>query len=472
MIQTFRLLKASSSGLNIRHATFNSKDHIVVPVVALVQGVVHASNSENPELVTIESLQHAPQGWNGRPVLPRHPSLDVANGSANEPTVLEAQSFGLVFNTHIEGTKLLMEAWLDPEKAEAVGPDAVSVINRALSGVPIEVSVGAMIGVEEVHGFYEGKEYFGEWREVVPDHLAMLPVGYIGACSNKMGCGAPRLAEGKQEVAKKTIREFFMEKLGFRKNEGASDSDIYYSLDKALFSTEPAFVGVQDVFQSDSKVVYAVAPDGNFKLLRRDFSVDDKGVVTLGESTEEVQQVMEYKTVAAEGSSCGCTPPTTEEPSMDKKQLVSALIACPKNKFSDADRAGLEALSMEALEALSQPTEKAAETPVAPASTEAKQLTEEEALALAPEATRQLVARARKAEQDEIDSIVTALTASQKEFTPDELKTRSLSELKKLQNLAKISSKADFTTRGLSRDGSEDKDSIPEAPALSTQFTK
>jgi hypothetical protein len=189
-----RRLKVAATGSLLRTAVFMGRQHLVVPVVALREGVIHAVNASTPEFVPASELDASPQGWNGRPVLPLHP-VDAMRRqiSANAPHVLEAHQFGFIANTHTEGGMLKMEAWLDRERAKALGGDAQRVIDRLDAGKPIEVSVGAFVTAEEFESAHNNKPYNAIWRKIVPDHLAMLPEGTLGACSNEMGCGAPRM---------------------------------------------------------------------------------------------------------------------------------------------------------------------------------------------------------------------------------------------------------------------------------------
>src|SRR5262245_413939 len=60
------------------------------------------------------------------------------------------------------------------------------------NGEIMEVSTGLFIDLEEVDGFYNNERFSGIWRNIVPDHLAVLSPGTIGACSVADGCGAPR----------------------------------------------------------------------------------------------------------------------------------------------------------------------------------------------------------------------------------------------------------------------------------------
>lgn len=179
----------------IRTAAYNNRDHLVVPAVALMQGVIWPVNAQTPEFVPLSVLRQAPQGWNGRPCVGDHPARGRALISANEPAVLEAESFGQIFNTRIVDDRLVVEAWLDPEKAMRVGKAAVRVLERVRAGEPVEVSVGAFVTVEMVDGQYQGKAFKAKWTSLVPDHLALLPEGTRGACSVAMGCGMPRAAK-------------------------------------------------------------------------------------------------------------------------------------------------------------------------------------------------------------------------------------------------------------------------------------
>jgi len=190
-----RALHAHASGL-IRTGTYRDHDYVVVPVVALVEGVIHAHNAPSPELVLAEEFGRAPQGWNGRPVMLGHPQRGGHQVSANEPSVLEAGQIGQVFNARVEGGKLKAEAWLDPVLVEKV-QGASEMLEGMRGGEQVEVSVGVFVTENETRGALHGKTYTGIWKDITPDHLAFLTDGVIGACSIEMGCGAPRAARGE-----------------------------------------------------------------------------------------------------------------------------------------------------------------------------------------------------------------------------------------------------------------------------------
>ena len=195
-----RVLRSSVQGATglIRREMRHGREHIVVPVVALMQGVIHAVNAPTAEFVPRSAIATAPHTWNGRPVVLGHPMRDGRQCSANDPTILESHAFGEVFQSHMDGNKLCMEAWIDPERVKKIG--AEKMLERILEGDVIEVSVGAFVTTKNNEGHYEGRDYEAEWVDVMPDHLAFLPES-VGACSVAMGCGAVRAAEAAEPEA-------------------------------------------------------------------------------------------------------------------------------------------------------------------------------------------------------------------------------------------------------------------------------
>jgi len=179
---------------HLRTATLHGRNHLVVPVVALVgDAVVRPMNSLGAEFVPASTLAETPSGWNGRPVVADHP--DGGRSSANTPEALQRLSFGQMFNTRYLKGRLITEAWIDETRAREVGRDAIRVCERVKAKQMVEVSVGCFITPEERRGTSpSGHAYDFIWRSIVPDHLAMLPEGIAGACSIEMGCGAPRAA--------------------------------------------------------------------------------------------------------------------------------------------------------------------------------------------------------------------------------------------------------------------------------------
>lgn len=173
----------------VRSEMYEGRSHFVVPIVALMEGVIHAVNAADAEFVPSEVLDRAANSFNGRPVVIHHPVKNGRQCSANSPDVL-ATSVGLIFNSRTEGKKLLQEAWIDKGKVLAANRE---LHDRLAAGKPEEVSVGALVVTGGGAGEHNGKRYKASWLSATGDHLAILPGGR-GACSMEMGCGAHRAA--------------------------------------------------------------------------------------------------------------------------------------------------------------------------------------------------------------------------------------------------------------------------------------
>lgn len=172
---------------------YDGRDHYVVPCVALMEGVIHAINSPVNEFVPTDTLVKAAKSWEGKPVVWGHPT--DGNGrqiSANSPDVLAAHGIGTIRNSRVVGSKLLMDAYMDPVNVERIG--GLEFLEQIKNGADHgEISVGAFVMTEDTAGNYGEKPYKAIWRDTAGDHLAWLPRGR-GACSVEMGCGAHRSA--------------------------------------------------------------------------------------------------------------------------------------------------------------------------------------------------------------------------------------------------------------------------------------
>jgi hypothetical protein len=187
VIRHLHLLDATGVG---RTETYDGREHLVVPVVALIgDNVIHAVNAPSAEWVPASVLSAA--GWDGRPLMLGHPAKDGRQISANDPRVMEKQGFGFMSASKMNGKRLGTEAWIDVARLEKLG--AVKMLEDLRAGKPIEVSVGAFVQTRENPGTHLGKSYKHEWASIAPDHLAFLPES-TGACSVEMGCGANRHA--------------------------------------------------------------------------------------------------------------------------------------------------------------------------------------------------------------------------------------------------------------------------------------
>jgi hypothetical protein len=493
-----RYLKVQTEKGKVRLASYQDREHVVVPVVAIKEGVVRASNSDQWEYVPKKLIEDYPYQWNGRPVLPDHPSKEKL---ANEPGILEQNQFGTLFNSRSSDGKLLTEAWLDPARADIVGDVAKSVIRRARAGESIEVSIGAAVHVEQISGVFNGKPYDGTWTDMRGDHLAMLDEGKRGACNNDMGCGAPRTMEEAVADEKKTLSERLKDFLSPRKNispEEMSDQDLRRALNDVLHSSEPGFIGVESVFPDKGEVIYATMPEDKFLLFRRSYTMSKKGEVSLKEKKEQVEPVMKFETVGAEAPApCGCAD-KGEEAMKTKKERVAALIANPRLKLQPTHAATLEASSDEVLDSLESAV-KIVEDKEAAEAAETKRKADEAAAALevkrkADEAAAQTTRAASEAKPKTLDEFVNEAPAELREilkdsvriasenkkvivkqltdsgrcdYTAAELEAMSMSALQKLSKLADIKVAApvvDFSGRGMQQP-TETRNNEEKAPA-------
>lgn len=176
-----------------RKESLLGRAYIVVPVVALVEGVLQGMSAKTPELALAEEFGRFPDGWNGRPVVMGHPVQNGVPVSANSPPILKDYLIGTIFNARLESKKLKLEAWVEVDRAKTLNTNSKATLTNLQDGDMIEVSTAYFTQLEDADGEYNGRDYHAIQRNVVPDHLAFLPNGTKGACSNKDGCGAPRI---------------------------------------------------------------------------------------------------------------------------------------------------------------------------------------------------------------------------------------------------------------------------------------
>jgi len=450
-----RQLSGSVDSASIRTETLFGRQYLVVPVVASVADIaIRAQGSEgHSELIPSEELAISTVMWNGRPVVFRHPV--GPNGeplSANDPAVLDAYGIGWIFASRFDSNRLKVEAWVDMERVAALGDDAQAALDTVRAGQMIEVSVGCLVSAVEVEGRdAAGNAYTRAWTNIRPDHLAFLPVGEIGACSNKAGCGAPRAslrAAHRMEVSTMILFQKLLSKLRIGNEEtGPSDDELRYKLATVLHATEPAFDGVIAVYPESATVIYSCSPEGSYKTKRRGYTLAENGDVTLADDAEDVEARVEFVPVqatatqpknvgegggdttaaAAAGAVPVGTPPSpSQSPAsascgcgdhrkaadhnrgvkkMTNKELAERLIACEGSPFTEEDRENLEAFSPERLAALAEqldPTKPAPEP-------EPKPRTAEQWLAEAPPEVRELVSRHQTEEKARHATLVASL---------------------------------------------------------------
>lgn len=368
-IKTSLIINAKADTKAIRMETLQDEEHMIVPVIALVEGVHQAANASNPELALAEEFGKFPQSWNGRPILLNHPVRDGELVSANRTDVVNDDVFGNLYNAFIEDKSLKAEIWINTARVAEMGEDVQSTVKRLKDGDLVEVSIGAFMSILDAKGTYGGKAYEGIWIDVVPDHMALLSEGTIGACSIEDGCGAPRInmrssdteqgappsSSGPTNVAKSKKKSIFTELVekfkALKLNLGGSDDDISDAdkrrrLDAALSDADPerAFIWIVAVF--NSSVVY----ERNETLLMRSYAVDNAGNVSVEDDIIAVFVKTTFEPV--EPSPQGASTMT------DLEKRVAALIANPKTQFIESNAAILNGLSENAIKEMEDAAEK------------------------------------------------------------------------------------------------------------------
>lgn len=369
----FRCSSEPSAELEI--VTFEGREHLVVPVIALIgDTVIQASNAPTPEYIPSSVISSSVLSWNGRPVVPGHPKSNGKAISANSPKVFDSSRMGFIFETKFEDNKLKMRPYLDIERCNEIGGDAKLTIEKLQDGKSIDVSVGAIVDTEEVKGMtLAGKEYGAIWVELSGDHLASLPSG-VGACSQSMGCGAPRIAEGVEETnrsesdkendmpddanapvaidraaERQPKRDFFSRLLAkFRPSvifdDGNSDDELRMSLAAAIREVEHSFDCICSTYPDSGVVIYMTYEgygtySGTYQYWRRTFSVDTSGKkITLNDDAIEVQPKRVWETVDEEVETMsGKDELENENNNNSNKQLRAAECACKKGEETMAN---------------------------------------------------------------------------------------------------------------------------------------
>jgi len=118
--------KIQVNNYTIRHETLRGADHIVVPVIMMLEGVHHGSRG--PLLHTSEELSSFTASWNGIPVIVYHPEIDGEFVSANLPEIVDSQVAGTIFNARFESGKLKAEAWIDVNRISKISPMTMQMI--------------------------------------------------------------------------------------------------------------------------------------------------------------------------------------------------------------------------------------------------------------------------------------------------------------------------------------------------------
>ena len=463
-----------------REETLMGRKHLVVPVVALVEMVLESSTSDAPELALAEEFGANPLAWNGRPIVVNHPELNGEKVSASLTDVVDKEKIGEIYNTVVDDKKLKLEAWIDLERAESLGGVISDTVAKLQSGEEIiEVSTGLFSNIEKKAGKFNEKDYKGVWRNVVPDHLAILSEA-TGACSIEDGCGAPRAntaaascacpvhddpAAAKSLFAKVKDKWNIFRIAGTGMTNEAKRNFLSTAIREKLGTRYVWLMAVYEdtvVFETD---------DGLFELA---YSMSDD-IVTFSEDepTAVVAQVdfVPPLTVNDDGSI-----------TMDKAKFIDKLVANEGNKFEESDKEWLNKLDEGSLakfeslaEAAPEPTPTPTPTPapaavpadgapVKPDTDEAVPITLEKYIEDAPAEVGAVLSEGIRLQEEKRSSLIASVIANEKNvFTEDELKVMATPAL---EGMAKLAGSEDYSGRGAPRTQTTDPNAPPPMPKV------
>ena len=388
-------LRGTADNNAIRHETLHDRPHIVIPVIALVEGVCHASNIPFPEFMPAGAMLETLESWNGRPIVVDHPSKEGFLISANSPDVHDQEVIGNIFNAAPKkrGTKLFMEAWIDLEKVKKLGGKFSSAIQRLEAGEEVEVSTGFSARSFFLESSFEGKDYERVISHIEPDHLALLSKGSKGAFSWESGAGAPRLNSKRIE--------------GDNKDEEEKKESKFMKL----------LSEIKDMLtnKKGKEVKKADAIKGLLETKNSPFKAEDQEYLE-GLEEDKLQQILVLASI-----------PESEE---DRKAEIDAAVeegvaAALKEKEGEGkDKEDLK------LEENSKEGDK-------------NEMTFEELMAKAPKDIKETFQQGLSAFKEKKDSLITGLIANDKcDFSKESLDAM---EMPMLENLAKMVTPVDYS---------------------------
>jgi len=321
-----------TKAVQVRKEILDGREHWVVPMVMLVEGV--HNGSLGPIYYPASELAKVPAVWNHKPIVVDHPVWNGVPVSACEPVILNARKVGVILNTRWEEGKLKAEAWIDPIKAKQVDARIIeAIVNQKV----MELSTGLFLEEEPISGTWNGESYQSIARNLRPDHLALLPDG-VGACSVADGAGFIRNAavvevklkkgedvQNREEAQRwgrqvgfhwdrlqEDAEEFRFQREGFVWNQQSKRQEVKLnerctvmlaSLETSLSQRFDAVAqAIREKFGNDAwmvdlfedRVIYGVGD----RLFQVSYTISEDGKVTFGNETVEVKKEVTYRVLA------------------------------------------------------------------------------------------------------------------------------------------------------------------------------
>lgn len=450
-----------------RHESLDSVNYLVAPVVLLVEGI-HAG-SAGPVFYPLNELQVFPGAWDGRPVTLHHPEINGEPVGASSPEAMKLFNLGMLFNTRFDSALggLRSEVWLNIDRARRLAPEVLTAMQN---GESLEVSTGLWFESIGGPGIWGNEQFETTATRFRPDHLALLP-GAVGACSVSDGCGLRAngkeggssdmaLNEGTDKGLFDRFIDFIIKNKSLTKEEKVAQLMDHFAINQpGMVSTVKALQSeldamdrevpngmlihwLEEAFDDGEFVMRQEGPQGT-KFFKGTFSAtENEGVqITEGDFTE-VREKKEFVDVSNNADTQTTNKEDENVSDELKKTLVDNLIACDKSAFSENHRAGLMAMSDDALAMLR--TKDVTAPPAAPAAPDASNEQEvvpktlEEAIAVLPEEYQGSINAAIEANNKRKDeAIENILAAPGNTFTKESLAAMNLVEVEGIEAIVK-----------------------------------
>lgn len=439
----------SNENYEVRREQLNGVDHLVVPVTMMVEGV--HSGSHGPILHLANELGRYPESWDGIPVTIGHPLVDGQYVSANTPAVLQDWAVGRIFNTHVTGSALKAEAWLEEASLERISETTLEMINN---GQIIEVSIGIFSDEEMTSGIWNNERYTAVARNHRPNHLALLP-DEVGACSIADGCGIRVNKKENTKVATENviinadnqnsvIKE--LNRMGFSVNE-LGYGELREKIGSAVYGLDGNGLDhyVEEVYSDYFVYVqYNNRIDPRKRTLyKQSYSINESNEIALVGEPINVKKEISYSPIPATNGVVKAERIIKKNKAMCTdcvKKLADNLINNKSTAWSEADREYLEAQTEEQLEKMTPQPAEVVQTNATSKPTREEILSvfkespmsNEEFLSLASPEVRLQIQEGLELRTNQKNQIVSDIMANTDQWSEDELKLKDFPELQKI----------------------------------------
>lgn len=460
--------KIQVNNYTIRHETLRGADHIVVPVIMMLEGVHHGSRG--PLLHTSEELSSFTASWNGIPVIVYHPEIDGEFVSANLPEIVDSQVAGTIFNARFESGKLKAEAWIDVNRISKISPMTMQMIE---DGLPLEVSIGVFSDEEVVEGDWNGEHYTAIAHNYRPDHLALLP-DQEGACNWNDGCGIRVNNKGDNMEKEQILSQFkkadvqFIDAnkkvltpceamkrmgkqgMGFLNTNETGFIEVREKVQRILDGMDGSGVYhyISELFETDFVYRQNHYETGKDEFFRQSYTTDVSGNIEFTGDATPVYREVSYKSIESIADNIKNQPTNNKKEGATMKvsdKDISFILQSKHTVFDESDKDIVSTFSQALVDKYKvqiengEKAELNANTTVTEENVKEiiaqKFSTNESFLGLLPTEIKESVEKGLKAYKKEVEDVINHISTNSKAFTVEELNAKDLDELRKLDSM-------------------------------------